>query len=281
MPGPSGGQAVADILSGTTNPSGKLPITYPKYGDGGGSPYFHTVSDQCTRGDENSPLPHWQYQQCEVQWPFGFGLSYTTFEYSQLSLSTKRLQYSPNGLALGKNEPLIISVDVKNKGSRAGYDTVLFFSFDESRSTTPEYKMLRAFQKVFLQPGEEKTVSVSISIDRLKFVGPHDDTHFILEDGLQFSVGVGAKTDCRTDEDSVLCSDFITIDTGHNYIPACESACDLWKSSGCAETFKLSDKKCWEMCTEVSRNSLVAKHLGEGEAGWCVSNKMMRLVQAC
>ena len=269
LPGPSGGQAVADVLSGAINPSGKLPITYPKYGDGGGSPYFHTVSDQCTGGDETSPLPHWQYGQCEVQWPFGFGLSYTVFEYSQLSLSTKRLQYTPEGMQ-GKNEPLTISVDVKNKGSRAGYDTVLFFSFDEARSTTPEYKMLRAFEKIFLEPGEEKTVSVSIPIDTFKFVGAHDDTHFILEDGLQFSIGVGAKTDCRTDETAVLCSDFITIDTGYKYIAACESACELWASSGCAETLSLSDKKCWELCTDVSRNSEVKKHLGEGEDGWCV-----------
>ena len=151
----------------------------------------------------------------------------------------------------------------------AGYETVSFFTFDEARSTTPEYKRLRAFQKIFLEPDEEKTVSVSIPIDSLKFVGPHDDTHFILEDGLQFRIGVGAKTDCRSDgEAAALCSDSVTIDTGDDYIPACEAACELWAGSGCAETFQLSDKKCWALCTDVSKNSEVVKHLGEGENGW-------------
>jgi beta-glucosidase len=73
LPGPSGGQAVVDIISGKVNPSARLPITYPMYEDGGGSPYFHTISDQCTKAGEN-PLPHYDYVQCEVQWSFGFGL---------------------------------------------------------------------------------------------------------------------------------------------------------------------------------------------------------------
>lgn len=268
-PGPSGGQAVADLISGKTNPSGKLPITFPKFEDGGGSPYFHTVSDQCTQGEDNTTLPHWDYVQCEVQWPFGFGLSYTNFEYSQLSLSTKDLQYAPTALLRAKNEPLHVSINVKNKGSVAGSETVFFFTFDEARSTTPEFKRLRAFEKIFLEPGNETTLTVSIPINSLKFVGPHDDTHFILEDGLRFRVGVGATTNCRSDgEDSVLCSDSVTVHTGDEYVAACESACVLWAGSGCAEAFKLSDKKCLSMCSDVAKNSDVAKHLGEGEDGW-------------
>jgi len=256
------------ILSGLANPSGRLPITYPMYDDGGGSPYFHTMSDKCNRQDDNNPLPHYEYVDCEVQWQFGFGLSYTYFEYSQLSLSTKHIRYTPF-VTKPSDEALAISVSVKNKGDVAGYETVLFFTFDESRSTTPEYKRLREFQKVFLEPGEEKVVSASIPIDDLKFVGPHDDTHYILENGLQFRVGIGAKTDCRYGGDeSALCSDLIAIDTGDEYIPACEQSCQIWQSSGCSEQFGLSTSKCWEMCTAVSKNDEVVKYLGEGEDGW-------------
>ena len=269
MPGPSGGKAVADILSGFVNPGGKLPITWPKYEDAGGSPYFHAVSDQCNRGEENTPLPHFENVPCEVQWPFGFGLSFTHFEYSQLSLSTNRIAYVGSGQSQAKTHSLKVSVSLRNTGSVAGYETVLFFTFDESRSTTPEYKRLRAFEKLFLQPGEERTVTATIPVDSLKFVGPHDDTHFILEDGLQFRIGVGAETDCRSDGEAAnLCSDFVSIDTGNDYIAACEAACELWTDSGCAETFKLSGKKCVSMCKDVSTNSNVAKHLGEGEDGW-------------
>ena len=78
LPGPDAGQAVVDILSGKVNPSGRMPLTYPKYQDGGGIPYYHSVSDQCTSGD--GPLPHWSYVPCEVQWHFGHGHSYTQFE---------------------------------------------------------------------------------------------------------------------------------------------------------------------------------------------------------
>ncbi|CAB9516028.1 Lysosomal beta glucosidase [Seminavis robusta] len=266
LPGPMAGQAIANIASGAANPSGKLPITYPMYEDGGGLPYFRTISDICTKQDDSNPLPHYEFAPCPVQWPFGFGLSYTVFQYSLLPPSTKRLQYTPIG-NLNSREPLKVSAKVKNKGAVAGAETVFFFTFDESRSTTPEYKRLRAFEKVYLEPGAETTVTVSIRIEDLKFVGPHDDTHLILEDGLRFRVGIGAMTDCREgDKDSVLCSDVVTIDAGDDYIGACESACELWASSGCSEHLSLSHQKCWNLCTSISKKN--AQYLGEGEDGW-------------
>jgi Fibronectin type III-like domain/Glycosyl hydrolase family 3 C-terminal domain len=267
-----GGQAVADVISGVVNPSGKLPITYPMYEDGGGSPYFHAVSDQCTRQDSNNPLPHWDYVPCIVQWPFGFGLTYTLFEYSLPALSTKRLAYShrqSTSPTQSDNLPLKISVNVKNKGSVPGYDTVFFFTFDEARSTTPDYKRLRAFEKVFLEAGAETTVTVSISIEDLRFVGPHDDAHLILEPGLQFRVGIGATTDCRAAErDSVLCTDLVTLELSDDYNGACEAACELWGNSGCSDEFKMSSNTCWSMCTSIAQSDQVKKHLGEGEDGW-------------
>lgn len=274
LPGPSAGRAIADLISGKENPSGKLPITYPMYQDSGGSPYFHTMSDQCTKQNADAPLPHYEYVPCNVQWPFGFGLSYTYFEYSQLSLSTKRLHYSAAGSERhlsADDESLTVSINVKNKGTVDGYETVFFFTFDESRITTPEYKRLRAFEKVYLAAGEDKTVSATISVNDLKFIGPHDDTHFILQDGLKFRIGVGCQTDCREEgENSARCSDQIIIDTGSDYIGACDAACHIWANSGCAQHFELPSTKCWSLCTSISQNRDVMQHLGEGEDGWYV-----------
>jgi len=163
LPGPDGGRAIADLISGTHCPSAKLPITYPKFPSGGGAPYFHAVSDMCTldtAADGSKTLfLHYDYALCEVEWPFGHGLSYTSFEYSNISVSKHLLSLSDS------EENLTLSVLVTNTGNILGADTVLFFSFDKSRPVTPEYKQLRAFEKVALRPGESKTVSVSLSID--------------------------------------------------------------------------------------------------------------------
>jgi beta-glucosidase len=101
-----------------------LPITYPKYEDGDGIPYLHAVSDMCPK-DTDGTLPHWENAPCEVQWPFGHGLSYTKFEYENLSLSTDSLQYQRGGV---EDDPsLTITVTVKNTGTMAGAEAVLFF----------------------------------------------------------------------------------------------------------------------------------------------------------
>ncbi len=203
LPGPSAGQAVVNIISGLTNPSGRLPVTYPKFEDGGGLPYFHTISDQCTQGKGDEPMPHYQYVPCEVQWPFGHGLSYTSFSYSNLTLSLQSINYVPSvHRHMQENGKLTVSVTVKNIGTMSGSEVVFFFTFDESRHTTPEYKRLRSFQKVHLKVGDETTVSMDLTADDLKYIGPHDETHWIIEDGQQFRVGVGATTDCRVDQGS-------------------------------------------------------------------------------
>jgi len=73
IPGPFGGRAVVDIMSGRTNPNAKLAFSWPKYEDGEGVPCHGKISDQCTKGDPDTPLPHWEYTPCEVEWPFGHG----------------------------------------------------------------------------------------------------------------------------------------------------------------------------------------------------------------
>jgi hypothetical protein len=261
LPGPLAGDALLDILTGYVNPSAKLPITYPKYEDGGGIPYLHAISDLCTKGDASQPAPHYDNGPCEVQWPFGHGLSYTTFDYSDLQVSSTVLQSRRSGESVGVDEhsriedDLIVSVTIQNSGDQAGSETALFFSFDEFRLVTPEYKRLRGFEKVWLEPGESQRVSITISMKDLRFVGPHDDTHYILQNGLAFRVGVGAHTDCRNTaedrENGSVCSPVVTIRTEDDYVGACEAACDLWASSGCGDYFDMNGDMCWGLCTSM------------------------------
>lgn len=255
LPGPDAGNAMVDIIAGITNPSGRVPLTYPKFADAGGSPYYHAVSDQCTSGD--GPLPHYTNGECDVQWPFGHGLSYTQFSYSELSLSSDTISYRAKGQSLWSMKPvgsdtLDVSVRVKNVGKRAGAETVMFFTNDESRRTTPEVKRLRSFEKIYLQPGQEKVVSTSLSLNDPDFwsVGPHDDSHYVIQDGMRFIVSVRADINCRDPNDSspVFCSEFVTIDAGNDYSSICDAACTVWSESGCGGVYGLSPASCWDRC---------------------------------
>jgi beta-glucosidase len=162
LPGNSGGNALADILTGDVNPSGKLPLTYPRYvNDLAG--YIHKPS-------EGSSNP--QGGQTNPQFPFGFGLSYTTFSYSNLTVDKK---------SFGADESATISVTVTNKGSRSGKEVVQLFISDLVASLTPDVKRLRGFEKVELNPGESRTVSFKIPMQQLAFVGTDLQKH--LEQG--------------------------------------------------------------------------------------------------
>ena len=255
------------LMTGEANPSAKLPITYPKYEDGGGVPYLHAVSDKCTE-DTGGTLPHWENAPCEVQWPFGHGLSYSTFEYEDLEVNTDRLQHLRRS---EEDSSLTVTVTVKNSGSYAGAETVLFFTFDDFRATSPEYKRLRGFEKVLLEPGSSTKVSITVPLEDLRFVGPHDETHYILQNGLSFRVGVGAHTDCRVNPDDSLCSSPVTIVTDSDYVGACEAACSLWSSSGCSGSLGLSMDDCWDMCSSI--HSDTSGDLGMNNDGWYVNFK--------
>ena len=172
LPGNSGGNALADILAGDVNPSGKLPITYPRYpNDLVG--YIHKPSEGSgnPQGGDTNP-----------QYAFGFGLSYTGFSYSNLSIDKK---------SLGADETVTISVTVKNTGSRAGKEVVQLFISDLVASLTPDVKRLRGFEKVSLNPGESKTVSFKIPMQQLAFVGIDNQKH--LEEG-EFKIQVADQT---------------------------------------------------------------------------------------
>jgi len=281
LPGPDAGQAVVDIVMGTINPSGRLPLTYPKYEDQGGVPYFHVVSDQCTKGD--GTLPHFEYVPCEVQWPFGHGLSFTAFEYSELTLSDSQIHYTAEGQRRGisrgsEDKGITVSVMVKNAGTVDADETVMFFTFDDSRHTTPEYKRLRAYEKIHLGAGERKLVSISLSMKDpdMRYIGPHDDTHSIVQNGMVFRVGVGAQVDCRLDPQSKdLCSGPVTVITGDDYIGACEAACDIWARSSCGQVLGMEPTMCWRRCRDAGTPSLFTTNGNEGW-GWDYVNCIER-----
>ena len=162
LPGNYGGNALADILTGDVNPSGKLPLTYPRYTNILVS-YIHKPSE----GDTNP-----QGGTFQPQWPFGYGLSYTSFAYSDLSISKN--SFSPD-------EAATVTVTVKNTGNRDGKEVVQLYVSDLLASFTPDLKRLRGFEKVDLKVGESKTVSFKVPMKDLAFVGTDNKKH--LEQG--------------------------------------------------------------------------------------------------
>lgn len=179
LPGNYGADALADVLAGDVNPSGKLPYTYPKY-EQGLLTYDHKPSQNIDGKMEGA----YDYgAQTSVQYPFGFGLSYTTFEYSNLSVDKKEFI---------SGDSLTVSVDVKNTGSVIGKEAVMLFSSDLVASLTPDVRRLRSFEKIELNPGESKTVKLSISADDLAFV--NELGKWTLEEG-DFRLQVGNQVD--------------------------------------------------------------------------------------
>ena len=178
LPGNYGGDALANLIAGDANFSGKMPFTYPK---------------------EINSLITYDYKPCEhigkqmegaynydaqvsVQWAFGYGLSYTTFAYSNLKVDKSDFT---------ADDVLTFTVDVKNTGNRIGKESVLLFSSDLVASLNPDTRRLRAFEKVELKPGETKTVTLKLKGSDLAFVGY--DGKWILEKG-DFRIQTGDQT---------------------------------------------------------------------------------------
>lgn len=247
LPGPEAGRAVVELISGKENFVGKLPFSYPKNKDLSGVPYWHAVSDQCLGGTG----------ECQPEWKFGHGLSYSAFGYSDLKSTSKELVYTlpfkePREKMNGSTE---VSVKVKNMRGKAGTETVFFFLSAHSRHVTPEWKLLLHFAKVHLKPNEEKTVSFNLTTDMLKYVGPHDDTHDILQMNEKFRIGIGPQSDCL--HGLGPCSDEITLvlsDNSTAYNPACESACATLDEYNCLGLHHMSQKECYEKCLSDPSN---------------------------
>ncbi|MCR4583156.1 MAG: glycoside hydrolase family 3 C-terminal domain-containing protein, partial [Prevotella sp.] len=177
IPGNYGGDALANLLAGDANFSAKMPYTYPREINSLNT-YDYKVSEEV-----GTMAGAYNYDaKVSLQWPFGYGLSYTTFEYSNLRVDKAQFTTS---------DVLTVSVDVKNTGSRAGKEAVLLYSSDLVASIVPDNKRLRDFTKIALQAGETKTVTFSLPAKSLAFVGA--DGKWILEEG-DFTLKAGNQT---------------------------------------------------------------------------------------
>lgn len=177
LPGNYGGDALANLLAGDVNFSGKLPYTYPKY--------INSLATYDYKPCENVGQMAGNYNYdavMNVQWPFGFGLSYTSYAYSNLKVD--KSSFAPGDV-------ITVSVDVTNTGSVEGKESVLLYSSDLVASSTPDIKRLRGFDKISLKPGETKTVTLKLAADDLAFVGY--DGLWRLEKG-DFVLACGGKT---------------------------------------------------------------------------------------
>lgn len=177
LPGNRGAEAVADILFNDYNPNGKLPFTYPKSSNGFTTYDFKPIE----KFDSNNPDKQFLY-------PFGFGLSYTNFVYSNLFLDKNVVDVSSKD-----NKILRISIDVKNNGLIAGKEAVILYINDEYGSVSRPVKQVKGFKKVYLDAKETKTVEFEIdALEHLTFIGPNNKR--ILEDGF-FNVYIADLSD--------------------------------------------------------------------------------------
>ncbi|MBR2236619.1 MAG: glycoside hydrolase family 3 C-terminal domain-containing protein [Prevotella sp.] len=178
LPGNYGGDALARLLAGDANFSARMPYTYPRH-QAELTTYDYRVSEETDRMEGA-----YDYDAVvSVQWPFGYGLSYTTFDYSNFKVDKETFR---------ADDMLTFTVDVKNSGTRAGREAVLLFSSDLLASIVPENRRLRAFFKTsMLEPGQSETVTLAIPARDLAFVDT--DGRWLLEAG-NFRMQVGKQT---------------------------------------------------------------------------------------
>lgn len=176
LPGNAGGDAFANLISGEANFSGKLPFTYPME--------VNSLTTYDYKPSEESATMEGAYNYNaarSLQWPFGHGLSYTSFSYSNLKVDKSEFT---------ADDELTFTVDVSNTGKVAGKESVLLFSSDLIASLTPDVRRLRAFEKVAIEAGQTQTVSLKLKGSDLAFVG--HDGKWVLEEG-DFNINVGGQ----------------------------------------------------------------------------------------
>ncbi len=168
--GTQAGNAIADVLFGDFNPSGKLPITFPKHIRQ--QPIYYAYKK----------IGRMQYRYYDPQYPFGYGLSYTDFEYTNLMLSSARIEAS---------QTIKVSAEIKNTGDREGEEIVQIYIQDICASIIRPIKELRGFQKIFLLPGESKTAEFFLGKDQLGFY--NESNEYVVEPG-EFKVWIGPNS---------------------------------------------------------------------------------------
>lgn len=174
IPGEHGSDAIARLLTGEDNFSARMPYTYPRYSA--------SLTNYDYRASEEAGTMEGAYDynaQVDVQWPFGYGMSYTTFRYDNMKVNKSDFDI---------NDSISVKVNVTNTGSRAGKEGVLLFSREQVASIVPEVRRLRAFTKISLEPGETKEVTLTIPAKDLAFVGLDGKWHleqgkFMLQEG--------------------------------------------------------------------------------------------------
>ena len=169
LPGNEGARALVDIIYGDVNPSGRLPYNYPRYPNSL-EKYNRKYTESISEGEQNDDA---KYEKSYLpQYEFGTGLSYTTFTYSNLKIDKSEIN---------SNDEINVSVEVTNSGKKAGKESVLLYLSDNFASITPEFKALKRFDKISLEPNETKTVKFTLNQKDLQFV--NEDLKWISEKG--------------------------------------------------------------------------------------------------
>ena len=183
LPSNYGGDALAALLAGDENFSGKLPFTYPKHINS-----LHTYDYKVSEHREVMEGSYNYDAVMDVQWPFGYGLSYTSFAYDDMKLET------PAQFKAG--DEIKVSVKVTNTGKRAGKEAVLLYSSDLVATLVPDVKRLRGFEKIELQPGESKVVCFELPASELAFVGADGKWRLEAGDFRLSCGGLGVMLNC-------------------------------------------------------------------------------------
>lgn len=178
LPGEEGGNAVADVLFGKANPGGRLPVSMPR--TAGQMPLFHNHKPS---GGRSNVRGHYVDSPATPLYAFGYGLSYTTFEYGEVQLSAAELSAT---------EPIEISLDVTNTGARGGDEVVQLYLHDAVASMTRPIRQLAGFARVSLQPGETRTLTFHVDLTQLAF---YDESMRLKIEPGQIRVLVGAASD--------------------------------------------------------------------------------------
>ncbi len=185
FPGTMGGLGVADVLFGTYNPSGKLTATFPR--NVGQVPIYYNMKNTGRPIPKANPKEDYKSNYIDVPntplYPFGFGLSYTTFDYSDFKLSSESIKM---------NQTLTVSASVTNAGNYDGHEIVQLYVHDKFGSITRPVKELKGFQKIFLKKGESKTVTFEISVEDLKYY--NNQGVFGVEPG-EFEIAIAPSSD--------------------------------------------------------------------------------------
>ncbi len=184
-PGSEGGNAVADILFGDVNPGGKLPVTFPRKAAHAPLYYARVLTHQ-PEGSPRYQARYWDGSESPL-FPFGYGLSYTTFAYSNLKVAAPKV-------ALGQTAT--VSVDVKNGGAVAGDEVVQLYVHQRSGSDSRPRREMKGFERVSLAPGETKTVSFKLGPEELRYWSTAQKKS--IQEAAWFDVWVGGDSTAST-----------------------------------------------------------------------------------